>query len=60
MDEITIDYLIAVLAKQFGRYDVASKLIASILTSPSAGARMKDKARDLKEEILAELKRTKG
>lgn len=60
MDEITIDYLIAVLAKQFGKYDVASKLIASILTSPSAGARMKDKARNLKDEILADLKKAKG
>lgn len=60
MDEITVDYLIAVLAKNAGKYDVASKLIATILTSTAAGVRMKDKARDLKEEILAELKKAKG
>lgn len=60
MDEITVDYLIAVLAKNAGKYDVASKLIATILTSTAAGVRMKDKARELKEEILAELKKTKG
>lgn len=60
MDETTIDYLLAVLAMEFGRYDVASKLIASILTSPSANARMKDKARDLKDIILNELKKSKG
>lgn len=59
MDEITVDYLIATLAFRFGKYDVASKLVASILTSPSANARMKDKARDLKDALLAELKKSK-
>ncbi len=57
MDESTIDYLLAELATHFKKYDVASKLIASLLTSPFAPSRMKDKARDLKEEILAELKK---
>lgn len=52
MDEITIDYLLAVLAAHFERYEVAGRLVGSILTSPSANTRMKDKARDLKEQIL--------
>lgn len=60
MDENTVDYLIAVLAFEFGKYDIASKLVASLLTSPSTGVRMKDKARELKDEILVELKKTKG
>lgn len=60
MDENTLDYMIAVLAFEFGKYDVSSRLIASILTSPSAGVRMKDRARDLKDELLAELKKAKG
>lgn len=60
MDENTVDYLIAVLAFEFGRYDIASKLVASLLTSPSVNARMKDKVRELKDELLAELKKTKG
>lgn len=60
MDEITIDYLMAVLAMEFGKYDVSSKLIASILTSASANSRMKDKARELKDALLAELKKAKG
>lgn len=59
MDEKTIDYLIAVLAVRFKKYDVASKLVAAILTSPSANARTKDKARELKEQILEELKKNK-
>lgn len=57
MDEVTVDYLIAELAFHFKKYDVAGKLVASILTSPSANARTKDKARDLKDQILEELKR---
>ncbi len=57
MDEITVDYLLAVLATKFKKYDVASKLTAKVLTSPSANARTKEKARELKDRILAEVKR---
>lgn len=57
MDEITVDYLLAVLAARFKKFDVASRMVASVLGSPSANPRMKDKARDLKEEILKELKK---
>lgn len=60
MDEMTVDYLLAVLAKHFRKYDVASKMVATILTSASANSRIKDKARDLKDEILAELKKPRG
>lgn len=57
MDEMTIDYLVAVLAMKLGKFDVASRLVSSILASSMANARMKDKARDLKEQILAEMKK---
>lgn len=57
MDEMTINYLLAVLAARFKKYDIASKMIASILTSASANVRMKDKARDLKEQIMEDLKK---
>lgn len=61
MDEITIDYLIAVLSARFGKYDVASRLVASILSNPSANARMKERARELKEEIMEKFKnKTQG
>ena len=60
MDENTVDYLLAVLSFWAGKYDVASRLIAALLTSPTANARVKDKARDLKDEIVAELKKAKG
>lgn len=57
MDEMTINYLLAVLSARFKKYDVASKMVATLLTSPNANARIKDKARDLKEQIMEELKK---
>ncbi len=59
MDETTINYLLAVMGMRFKDYETAGKLVAKILTSPGANVRTKDKARDLKEEILAELKKNK-
>ena len=56
MDEITIDYLLAVLATKFGKYDAAQKLISGILLNKSANNRIKDRARDLKDQILAGMK----
>ncbi len=56
MDEPTVDYLIAVTAMRFEQYDVSSRLIAGILTSPSANPRMKDKARTIKEMIVKKIK----
>lgn len=55
MDEPTVDYLIAVTAMRFEQYDVSSRLIAGILQS-AANPRMKDKARDLKEMVMAKMK----
>ncbi len=56
MDEPTVDYVIAVTATKFEQFDVASKLVSSIITSISANPRMKDKARDLKEQIVKQVK----
>lgn len=56
MDEITIDYLLAVLSARFKQYDVAQKMIAGILMNRTANNRIKDRARDLKEQVLMEMK----
>lgn len=60
MDEVTLNYLIAVLALKRDRIDISSKMVASILQSSSASSRIKDKARDLKEEIVAKIKASKA
>lgn len=59
MDECTMDYLLATLAYHFKKYDVASKCIARIQQSPAASKKMKDRAYDLKEKIVSEIKRSK-
>lgn len=59
MDESTVDYLLAVLAYKFKQFDVASRMVASLITSASANARTKDKARDLKDLILEEIRKNK-
>lgn len=57
MDEVTIDYLIAALAARGRKYDVAGKLVATILTNSAASARIKERARELKEQILEDMKK---
>ena len=56
MDEATVDYLISVLAIRFEKYDVASKLIGSMIVSKNINPRMRDKARDLKEVLKEKMK----
>ena len=56
MDEITIDYLLAVLAARFGEFDTAQKLISGILTNKTANSRIKDRTRDLKEMVIEQMK----
>lgn len=57
MNGITVDYLVAVLAMRFQDYDVAVKLLSTVITSPGANARIKDRARDMKDQILKEQKK---
>ena len=57
MDEVTIDYLLAEMCVRFKDYDTAGKLVAKIITSPGANSRTKDKARELKEEIIQDLRK---
>lgn len=59
MDQNTVDYLLAYMAAHYKRYDVASKCIANILQSPSAHNKTKERARDLKEKLIAEIKKGK-
>lgn len=51
MDESTIDYLVAALSARFGEYEAALKLASGIIASRTASNRVKDRARDLKDEI---------
>lgn len=54
MDETTMTYLTAELARRCGYFDDASRWIARILTSKTASERIKSKAREIKDLIRAE------
>ncbi len=56
MDETTVEYLVAVLSMEFDQCDIASRIIGTILTSPTASSRIKDKAREVKEQLLVKMK----
>ena len=55
MDEHTVNYLVASMAYKLGHMDVASKLVSAILVSRTAGRTVKDRAYDLKEQIIEKL-----
>lgn len=57
MDESTVDYLLAVLAIRFKKYEVATKLVSDILSNSFANNRVKEKARELREQILEEVRK---
>lgn len=56
MDESTVDYLLAALSVAFEDYDTALRLASNVIASRVAGSRIKDRARDLKDEVLAKTK----
>ncbi len=53
MDQSTLDYMIAVLSVRFGKLDIASKLISSMISSMTTNPRIKERARDLKDRIVS-------
>lgn len=51
MDENTVTYLAADLARRCGKYEEASRWISKVLTSRDANERIKTKAREIKDLI---------
>ena len=56
MEQFTLDYLVSVLAMNNEQYEVAAKLISGILTARNANNRIKEKARDLREQLIIKVK----
>lgn len=56
MDEATIWYLLADLARRNKKYDESARYISQILVSKSASPKVKDRARELKDILKEELK----
>lgn len=57
MDQATLDYLIAVLAMDRNENENAAKLVAGILQSASASPKIKERALNLKNELLSKMKK---
>lgn len=60
MDQSTMDYLLANMSFYFKEYEMASKCLSNVLTSPNSSSKIKDKSLELKDKIVAELKRNKA
>ncbi len=56
MDEPTLDYLLADLATRLGKYEIASKFASDIIVSRIANAKLKERARDLRDSIKDKIK----
>lgn len=56
MDQSTVEYLLAQMAFKLKRYTESSRLVSNILVSQAAGNNVKNKARDLKDELVAAIK----
>lgn len=59
LDQPTLEYLIAYMAFYFEKLEVAAKLVGSVLTTSSASRNVKDRALELKAEIIKKLKERK-
>ncbi len=57
MDQNTMDILLAEMAFRLGKYDVASRYVSTLLVSQTANRHTKDKALELKEEIIAKIRK---
>lgn len=55
MEESTINLLVASMAFKLNKYDIASRFVSLVLTSHAAGRSAKERAMDLKEEIIKKL-----
>ncbi|MBO5386760.1 MAG: DUF2225 domain-containing protein, partial [Lachnospiraceae bacterium] len=57
MDESTIKYLMAELARKLKKFDESAKLIADVITSKATPSRLKEEALNLKEMLKEDIKK---
>ena len=57
MDEATVDYLVAALSAHCGEYEAAVKLLSGVIANREVGARVKERARDIKDDIVKKAKK---
>ncbi len=52
MDSATLEFMLANIAMYYEEYDKAAKLVSNLLGASGVNARIKDKASDMKQEIM--------
>lgn len=57
MDENTLKYLMAELARKLKKYDESAKLLAEVITSKATPARLKEEALNVKELLKEDIKK---
>lgn len=57
MDQSTMDLLIAAMAFNLGQYEYAARFVSELIVSKTAPSNVKNRAHDLKEKIVAQLKK---
>ncbi len=57
MDENTLKYLMAELARKLKKYDESAKLLGEVITSKATPARLKEEALNLKELLKEDIKK---
>lgn len=57
MDQSTMDFLIAAMAYNLGQYEYSARFVSELIVSNTAPSNVKNRAHDLKEKILMELKK---
>lgn len=60
MDEITVDYLIAILAMECDQFDLSLKVLSTVITSKDSNTRVKDRAREAREVLREKMKAQKS
>lgn len=60
MEQNTMDLLLAQMAFKLDKYEESYRFLSRMLTSRTAGANLKNRGLDLKEEIVAKLKANKS
>lgn len=57
MDENTVSYLVADLARRIGKYEDATRWVSKVLVSRNSNERIKAKSRELKDLIAEDMKK---
>lgn len=58
MDEVTVIYMTAELARRIGKLDEATRLASTVITNRAASERIKDRAREVKDLVKAQKEKT--